>query len=94
MGKLSDAAERMLLASAMIGALVFIGTIVYCADRLGWAIAIVIGWAPALVMAIISVVGYAAMAAIFAARSRWLSLTPAHPASASAAPISGAASVL
>jgi hypothetical protein len=78
LGRLSDGLVRRLLASGMIGALVFMGTIIYCADRLGWAVAIAIGWAPALVMAIISMVGYAAVSAMVAVRSGWISFRRVH----------------
>jgi hypothetical protein len=93
MGRLSDAAGRALIPSGIVGALVFMGTIVYCADRLGWVVAIAIGWAPALLMAIIAGIGHAAVSAMIAMASCAASFAPgrAAKASASALPISGAA---
>ena len=75
-----------LRASGFAAALVFLGIIAYCADKLGWLVAIVIGWAPALLLALATMLGHLAVSAALALRRpRAVSETPVAELSPSAA---------
>ena len=68
MGRLSSVGS-VLLASGLIGTLVFAATLLYCAERAGWEAGLVKGWAPALAMALVAMIACLAAAAALALRS-------------------------
>jgi hypothetical protein len=51
-----------LKVSVLVGAIVFASTLVYFVDRLGWALGLVLGLAPALIMGLATAAGHLALA--------------------------------
>ena len=59
-----------LRAAALVGAAVSAATLVYLIDRTGWALGLVVGWAPALLLGVVAALGHFAIMLIVQARWR------------------------
>lgn len=51
-------------ASFLVGAAVFGGTLVYLIDRIGWALGVILGLAPALLLGLLASVGHLVVALV------------------------------